>query len=82
MEIINCKDLTEEQINELCNLLYHYRILYIKHKDYIELYCEDDIKKASYFYKKINFLLKKVKEEIKWKFLKRKKKNYIGILRI
>ena len=57
MEIINCKDLTEEQINASCNLLYHYRILYIKHKDYIELYYQDDIKK-------VNFLLKKVKEEI------------------
>ena len=57
MEIINCKNLTEEQINELCNLLYHYRILYIKHKDYIELYCENDIKK-------VEFLYKKVKEEI------------------
>lgn len=65
MEIISCKDLTEEQINELCNLLYHYRILYIKQKDYIELYCEDNIKKASYFFKKVNFLIKKVKEEIK-----------------
>ena len=69
MEIINCKDLTEEQINELCNLLYHYRILYIKHKDYIELYSGNDysgndIKKDSFFYKKVNFLLKKVKEEI------------------
>ena len=57
MEIISCKDLTEEQINELCNLLYHYRILYIKHKDYIEIYSGNDIKK-------VNFLLKKVKEEI------------------
>ena len=57
MEIISCKDLTEEQINELCNLLSRYRILYIKHKDYIELYCEDDIKK-------VEFLYKKVKEEI------------------
>ena len=55
MEIINCKDLTEEQINELCNLLYHYRILYIKHKDYIELYCEDDIKKLVFFIRKLIF---------------------------
>ena len=57
MEIINYSNLTEEQINELCNLLYHYRILYIKHKDYIEIYSENDIKK-------VEFLYKKVKEEI------------------
>ena len=38
MEIISYSNLTEEQIKELCNLLYHYRILYIKHKDYIEIY--------------------------------------------
>ena len=57
MEIINYSNLTEEQINELFNLLYHYRILYIKHKDYIEIYSENDIKK-------VEFLYKKVKEEI------------------
>ena len=57
MEIINYSNLTEEQINELCNLLYHYRILYIKHKDYIEIYSENDMKK-------VEFLYKKVKEEI------------------
>lgn len=44
MEIISCKDLTEEQINEICNLLSRYRMLYIKHKDYIEICSENDIK--------------------------------------
>ena len=43
MEVISYSNLTEEQINELCNLLYHYRILYIKHKDYIEIYSEYDM---------------------------------------
>ena len=57
MEVISYSNLTEEQINELCNLLYHYRILYIKHKDYIEIYSENDMKK-------VEFLYKKVKEEI------------------
>ncbi len=57
MEIISCKDLTEKQINEICNLLSHYRILYIKHKDYIEICPENDIKKLNFHLKKLRRVL-------------------------
>lgn len=60
---IDCNNLTQEQFDEFCGLLYHYNILYIRYSNYVELgpvsWDEESLRD-----KQVNFLFKKVKEEI------------------